>query len=129
MFTFDMDNLKPINDTYGHSAGDDALQTVASVLRRLQWNGAVSARIGGDEFLLFLPECDDAGAEKALAAIEADLELLNRENGTKYEAAMSTGWYTTKLDSGVTLERCIRESDERMYAVKRLKKLQRGSVE
>ena len=129
VFTFDMDNLKPINDTYGHSAGDDALQTVASVLRRLQWNGAVSARIGGDEFLLFLPQCDDAGAEKALAAIEADLELLNRENGTKYEAAMSTGWYTTKLDFSVTLERCIRESDERMYAVKRLKKLQRGSVE
>ena len=129
VFTFDMDNLKPINDTYGHSAGDDALQTVASVLRRLQWNGAVSARIGGDEFLLFLPQCDDAGAEKALAAIEADLELLNRENGTRYEAAMSTGWYTTKLDSSVTLERCIRESYERMYAVKRLKKLQRGSVE
>lgn len=129
VLTFDMDNLKPINDTYGHIAGDDALQTVATVLRRLDWDGAVSARIGGDEFLLFLPCCDEAGARRVIAAIEEDLALLNRENGTQYEAAMSTGWYTTVLDPGVTLERCIRESDERMYAVKRLKKLQRGSVE
>lgn len=127
VLTFDMDNLKPINDTYGHGAGDDALQTVASVLRRLDWAGKVSARIGGDEFLLFLPQCDDAGAQRALAAIESALALLNRENGTKYEAAMSTGWCTMKLDPSVTLEHCIRESDERMYAVKRLKKLQRGS--
>lgn len=129
VFTFDMDNLKPINDTYGHGAGDDALQTVASVLRRLRWKDAVSARIGGDEFLLFLPKCDDTGATKVLAAIEEDLALLNRENGTQYEAAMSTGWYTIQLNPGVTLDQCIRESDERMYAVKRLKKLQRGSVE
>jgi len=128
VLTFDMDNLKPINDTYGHGAGDDALQTVASVLRRLNWAGAVSARIGGDEFLLFLPQCDEQGAQRAIAAIEADLELLNRENGTQYEAAMSTGWYTTQLDPSVTLEHCIRESDERMYAVKRLRKLQRGSA-
>ena len=128
VLTFDMDNLKPINDTYGHGAGDDALQTVASVLRRLDWAGAVSARIGGDEFLLFLPQCDEQGAQRAMAAIESDLALLNRENGTKYEAAMSTGWYTTVLDSTVTLERCIRESDERMYAVKRLRKLQSGSI-
>lgn len=125
VLTFDMDNLKPINDTYGHSAGDDALRTIASVLRRMDWAGAVSARTGGDEFLLFLPRCDEAGAHRAIAAIESELAQLNQENGAKYEVAMSIGWFTTIPTLSITLARCIRESDQRMYAVKHTKKLQR----
>ncbi len=124
VMTFDMDNLKPINDTYGHGAGDKALQTVAMVLRRLEWEGAVSARIGGDEFFLFLPKCSEAEAQNVLATIMEDLALQNKKNGTPYEAAMSAGVFATVLDTDTTLDNCIRESDKRMYANKRLRKLQ-----
>lgn len=124
ILAYDMDNLKPTNDTYGHEAGDDALQRVADTLRDLDWEGAVSARIGGDEFLVFLPHCDEANAMRAAAAVETGLAKLNEEKATPYGADMSGGSYTVKLEPGVTLEKCIRESDERMYAAKRRRKQQ-----
>ena len=49
----DLDNLKPINDTYGHLAGDHAIRVVSDVLRA-HGQDAVIARIGGDEFLFFM---------------------------------------------------------------------------
>ncbi len=122
ILAYDMDNLKPTNDTYGHEAGDDALQRVAETLRRLDWEGAVSARIGGDEFLVFLPRCDEESAQQVAAAVETGLAKLNEEKGTPYGADMSGGSYTIRLMPGITLEKCIRESDERMYAVKRQRK-------
>ncbi len=123
ILSFDMDNLKPINDTHGHSAGDAALQTVADALRRLQWEGAVSARIGGDEFLVFLPGCDEQNARAAMEQIEASLHQLNIERGNKFEVGMSGGAYTASLTPESTLEKCIRQSDERMYGIKRQRKL------
>lgn len=123
ILSFDMDNLKPINDTHGHSAGDAALQMVAEALRRLDWEGAVSARIGGDEFLTFLPDCDEQQAMEAMEAIQTGLQKLNEEMGAKFEVGMSGGSYTVHLTPDSTLEKCIRQSDERMYSNKRQRKM------
>ncbi|MFH0300474.1 GGDEF domain-containing protein [Bradyrhizobium sp. 31Argb] len=61
---FDLDNFKPINDTFGHAAGDKVLQLVADRLRRALPNSAVIARMGGDEFVVL---ADSITAEQALA--------------------------------------------------------------
>ncbi len=126
VLTFDMDNLKPINDTFGHGAGDGALQTVAMALREVAGTSGIAARIGGDEFLLYLPGYDQAGAEKALECIEKTLDRLNRENNTGYCASMSGGACSIALRPGDTLDQCIRISDERMYEVKRQRKTARA---
>lgn len=55
----DMDNLKKINDVYGHKAGDRALRLVGEVLTECMKN-AVVCRLGGDEFLFYLPEVSEA---------------------------------------------------------------------
>lgn len=52
----DMDNLKTINDTYGHAAGDNVIQAVASMIRQTCRRGDVPCRIGGDEFAVIMPE-------------------------------------------------------------------------
>jgi len=65
----DLDGFKQINDRHGHAAGDEALQAFASGVRHLLRSGDVFARIGGDEFLLFLPvdsEAEGYGLAKTL---------------------------------------------------------------
>ena len=123
VLSFDMDNLKPINDSYGHQAGDDALQTVAQVLKGLVWPGTVAARIGGDEFLVFLPRCNAQGAAEMMQEIDRSLEEHNQKKGKPYQAAMSGGTYVCRLTPGMTLDQCIMESDRRMYSFKRQRKL------
>ena len=53
---FDMDHLKLMNDTYGHAAGDAAICIIARAIRLTAGRNSVYARMGGDEFLVFLPE-------------------------------------------------------------------------
>ena len=52
----DMDNLKKINDIYGHKAGDRALKLLGTLLSEYT-HQAVVCRLGGDEFLMFMPDC------------------------------------------------------------------------
>ena len=59
MFIVDVDNFKEINDTYGHPEGDKALVYLADGLRKMFRQTDVIARIGGDEFLIFLPRVDN----------------------------------------------------------------------
>lgn len=75
---FDLDGFKPINDRFGHAAGDGLLCEVANRMQAALADGQVLARIGGDEFLALLP---GQGAEAAEAAIEA---VLAKVSGAPY---------------------------------------------
>jgi len=59
---FDLDRLKPINDSSGHAAGDAALKTFAQTLADSAREADIVCRIGGDEFAVILPETDEKGA-------------------------------------------------------------------
>ena len=59
LFLLDMDDFKSINDTRGHPEGDQALKNMASAIERVVRKGDISARIGGDEFAIILPECPE----------------------------------------------------------------------
>jgi diguanylate cyclase (GGDEF)-like protein len=78
----DLDDFKPINDTYGHSAGDHLLHELAQRLRSILRDGDMVARLGGDEFLMILlvPEHDARAqarmvAERAIASLGQPVAL------------------------------------------------------
>ncbi|GAC1435057.1 MAG: hypothetical protein NVSMB51_03600 [Solirubrobacteraceae bacterium] len=71
----DLDNFKPVNDSYGHAVGDELIVACAEAMRSVTSviDDAALARLGGDEFALVLPDCDE---QRALALAEQLLEAL-----------------------------------------------------
>ena len=114
----DMDNLKYINDTYGHGGGDIALKSISYVLREYEkkYDGVVG-RYGGDEFVLLLTGLDD---EEELRSVLEELVLrLHSEIGTAgrhISVQCSIGVAVCRQDSD--LEQLIANADEALYFVK-----------
>jgi len=119
----DADGLKGINDTYGHEMGDVYLKKVGSVINNFGIQSSLSARIGGDEFVLFLYDYDDEN------------ELLNTIRTIEYIQGHSTARLNDNLtvplrfsfgycmlEEGLSYEEMLKTADERMYANKRMRK-------
>ena len=77
MLFIDLDGFKAINDTHGHAAGDEVLQRVADCLRQATGPEELVARIGGDEFVVLLRDCD---ALTARAIADEIIKTITREH-------------------------------------------------
>ena len=113
----DLDAFKPINDTYGHEAGDRALVHVATLLRNHVRASDSVGRLGGDEFGLILWHADQAAARRKAQSIEALIEAsrLGLADGT-VTLGCSVG--VTVLGLGDTAEEALARADRAMYARK-----------
>ena len=76
----DLDNLKDINDTYGHHIGDQMIIDTAEVIRKAIRNSDILARIGGDEFVAVMPRTDREAAQGVLWRIYSELSKYNKGN-------------------------------------------------
>jgi diguanylate cyclase (GGDEF)-like protein len=79
----DIDHFEQLNDAAGHAAGDEALRIAARVLQGELRPGDVCGRIGGDEFLLALPDSDAWGAERVVERLRSAVSSAHREGGRK----------------------------------------------
>ena len=115
----DMDNLKMVNDKYGHLAGDEALRHVAAMINRSVRTTDVVARYGGDEFGVMLPGCTPLGlevvAEKTRRAINNTPLILG--NGEQVVLSVSIGAVICPED-GQTPRDLIQQADAAMYKAK-----------
>lgn len=121
----DMDNLKKINDTYGHGEGDKALITLARALSSVMKNGDFCARIGGDEFAAIInitnsDRCEEFKREFLGALIEE-----SQKSGLAEEIQASVGMCESNEEEAVSMLACIQLADKRMYEEKRNKKQHR----
>jgi diguanylate cyclase (GGDEF)-like protein/PAS domain S-box-containing protein len=117
----DVDQLKLLNDSYGHQVGDEALKRLASILkRRLRVTDAVG-RWGGDEFAVLLPRVDRAHADKIASVLASSLsEAPLIVGGESVRVSASTGVAMYGPDTS-SMDDLVREADQSMYATKRAK--------
>jgi diguanylate cyclase (GGDEF)-like protein len=120
LLMMDLDELKTINDRYGHFVGDRALRAVADVIRFGVRRIDVPARYGGDEFVVLLPETDPTGGYVLGEKIRQSVAELVVP-GTEVRTSMSVGMVSYP-DDGRTADELMISADRAMYASKRLGK-------
>ncbi|HEY1405878.1 MAG TPA: GGDEF domain-containing protein, partial [Spirochaetota bacterium] len=118
----DVNGLKKINDTYGHKEGDRLIVSVADVLKKCARNSDIIARMGGDEFLYVLTDCDTKGADKAWDRVTAEFDLINSSGKNKYTISASKGFAELDPKEPKSADELIALADANMYEDKRLYK-------
>ena len=119
----DLDGLKKINDTYGHSVGDKAICCVADVLVKSCTNGEIFCRFGGDEFIVFAADATETEADALTKLIADNISELNASGVNPFTLSASTGYVITKPQEGEDIFNFVTEADKVMYAEKKKKKL------
>lgn len=111
----DMDNLKKLNDVYGHKAGDRALKLLGNILKDAGDN-SIACRLGGDEFLLFLPDYSKDEIHACVKHIFFEFAKAKEDDVELRCADLSAGMSLST--NGATFEKCYREADKALYFVK-----------
>ena len=118
MFLIDLDDFKPINDSYSHQAGDVVLQELAERLRKFNREDGVLARLGGDEFALLRRGLDnDAKAHSLATRIVSDIVRPIPFEGKQLRVGASIG-LAKAATQGDTVEAICSRADQAMYRAK-----------
>ncbi len=111
----DMDNLKTINDRYGHKSGDKALKMLGEIIGKYGEKG-VACRIGGDEFLLYLDDVNEKSAIELVNKIDEEFRLAVKDDQTISVATLSAGICLTKPTD--IYANVLSNADKALYHVK-----------
>ena len=121
---YDVNNLKVINDTYGHATGDDAIQRTYRCLVKAFGRKGDCYRIGGDEFAVIMEECREEDFSTAMKLLEHEIELNNRE--VDYQLSIAGGYAICEPDADVSFELLMKQADQMLYKNKHRMKLSSG---
>jgi len=111
----DLDGFKEVNDRHGHQAGDALLRNVAGAIRHAVRPSDLCARVGGDEFVVVLPEL---GAREAVIALERMRMTVRGAVITQYAGISASIGAVTVRDAPADLEILVRHADRLMYTAK-----------
>jgi diguanylate cyclase (GGDEF)-like protein len=122
----DMDNLKYVNDNFGHTEGDKYIMKVVDVLRDFSENTLI-CRLGGDEFMLLSQDYSVEEAEIKLENLRSALIRYNEEPDNFYNHSLSYGVVGVETGSTMSASELLGIADEKMYKYKRAHKMQRAA--
>jgi len=114
VLALDLDGLKQVNDRFGHPAGDELIRSFAERLNKAIRGSDLAVRLGGDEFLVLLPECKPEEVRHVLSRLSG----VNVEcKGQVIQISFSAGW--TDFRPGESAEELVKRADDALYANKR----------
>jgi diguanylate cyclase (GGDEF)-like protein len=125
LMMLDLDNLKDINDTYGHHVGDEAIRLLAQELQRAVRATDTSGRLGGDEFGVAMPEADERDAREVGARVREALEHMNDE---KMPVRVEFSIGITAWRPGMDWQAMYESADKNLYVDKRRRQAARKKV-
>lgn len=118
IISVDMDDLKGINDNYGHSEGDEALCAMANILQGAAADKGVAARIGGDEYLVCLKTNNHEVVEGVINNIREKVDEYNLKSGKSWLLHASVGYAFCRNKNSILLS--MQQADKNMYEEKRI---------
>jgi diguanylate cyclase (GGDEF)-like protein/PAS domain S-box-containing protein len=122
IIVMDVDGLKKINDTLGHSTGDEHLRQLAGLLKRCFRPEDLIARIGGDEFVAVLPETGFSSATNIVNRLRDNLQEINEKKNDLHRIELSIGLATCEHQNE-SLSYVFKQADRAMYEEKNTKKM------
>jgi diguanylate cyclase (GGDEF)-like protein len=114
LLLLDLNSLKKVNDTLGHAAGDLVLGTFAERLKRAIRGSDLAARMGGDEFMVILPECRPEEVRHVMGRLDG---LVVEYDGNKMPVTFAAGWKDYLI--GETAQEFMKRVDDALYVDKR----------
>ncbi len=115
----DVNDLKVVNDNFGHKEGDLLLQKISDTLQNFLRKDDIVVRFGGDEFLLILPQSSYEDAENVWERIRSQLKKADKENEKDYQISVSHGTAQYSGNYKMSLDQLINKADQRMYREKK----------
>jgi two-component system cell cycle response regulator len=122
LFFCDVDNLKTINDSYGHREGDLAIARAANALEHTFRGSDILARLGGDEFAVLATEASTQSPEVILRRLEKSLKRSNASQ-SRYKVSLSVGLARFDPKHPVSLGALLAQADQAMYEQKRSRRI------
>jgi diguanylate cyclase (GGDEF)-like protein len=114
---FDIDDFKPVNDTYGHYIGDAVLKAVALALKKLFIDSSIDiGRYGGDEFLIVFNDMDESMIHNYMEEVQTKIKDIQLPH--HIHIAISGGFIKYRIDRHRTVEKILIEADKRLYIAK-----------
>ena len=124
IFSFDLNNLKKINDSNGHEAGDAYIKGFAKTLKHVFESQGFIGRIGGDEFIVIL-EKKIIDSNEYIEKMQTMFSQCIEKEKFEFEASFAYGYANNDIDKNSEIKALISLSDKRMYKCKKEQKLGR----
>ena len=118
----DLDGLKKANDTFGHAEGDRLIRAAANIMTGLIRTSDFAVRMGGDEFLIILPNCPAENAQRIVVNLEHLLSSIKHDTPRHAVYTISCGVTTYKATQHASPDDLIAEADQKMYKAKNARK-------
>jgi diguanylate cyclase (GGDEF)-like protein/PAS domain S-box-containing protein len=123
----DIDELKNVNDQYGHGEGDRMIMAMASNIQASVRNTDHVCRMGGDEFLIIFPDCDMQKADRVVRRMQTGIDTINQAGKYVFPLSFSHGIVVSSPEAPIPATLLVAKADEEMYIHKREKKAGAGN--